>query len=62
MKRFLLSAAAGVIALAGLGLFASSASAHPVRYAPAPCYRAAPPRVHWWHYGHRVWFRPCRPC
>jgi hypothetical protein len=50
MKRFLLSMAAGVIALAGLGLFTTAASAHQVRCAPVQYHRAAINRaVHWAH-------------
>lgn len=63
MKRFVLSMAAGVIALTGLGLFASSASAHPAPCGPVRSYRAPVHRkCHWGHsfYHHRVWVK-CRP-
>jgi hypothetical protein len=45
MKRFLFSMAAGFIALAGLGIFATSASAHPAPCAPVRTY-CAPVRTY----------------
>jgi len=50
MKRFLFSMAAGVIAVGGLALFTTSASAHPVYCARVRYHRAAVHRdAHWAH-------------
>jgi hypothetical protein len=65
MKRFLLRMAAGVIAVVGLGYFASSASAHPVNCAPVRYHRAAAYRHGNWgrHFrAHYVRFTHRKPC
>jgi hypothetical protein len=65
MKRFLLSMAAGVLAVAGLGLFATSASAHPVNCASVRYYRAPAYRYgHWGRHfrGHNVRYTHRKPC
>jgi hypothetical protein len=65
MKRCVLSMAAGVIALTGLGLFATSASAHPAPCGPVRSYCAPVYRGHHWDhrvYHHSVWVKHRKPC
>jgi hypothetical protein len=65
MKRFLLTMAVGVIAVVGLGYFATSASAHPVSCAPVRYHRAATYRQSHWgrHFReHYVRFAHRKPC